>query len=80
MKPPFRLAQRRSSGDVSAALAILHKQAADGELIGIAFTAMYSQRTYFVDVVGEARRSPTFTLGMIGALFDHVVNLTKTAR
>jgi hypothetical protein len=55
----------------------LLKQARSARLIGIAFVAMYQQREFRLSAIGEAKRSPTFTRGMIAALDDYLGNLVK---
>jgi hypothetical protein len=60
------------SSDVIEALEALLKQARAGDLIGIAYTAMYKRRRYVVDTAGECRRNPTFTRGMVRALDDRL--------
>jgi len=70
MKPPFRLVQDTISSDTVKALEQLLTAAKKGQVIGIAFVAMYKQRKYIANAAGEARRSPTFTRGMIAALDD----------
>lgn len=41
-----------------------------GELIGMAFAALYRDRQYTVDTTGEAHTDPTFARGMLCALYD----------
>lgn len=69
-RPPFRLVERQASADTVAALESLLREARSGNLIGMAFIAMYAGREYEANTVGEARRNPTFTRGMIRALDD----------
>lgn len=73
MKRPFSLVTRTISHDTVEALGTLHEQAKRGELIGIAFAAMYSEGGYAVNAAGEAHRSPTFARGMIRALDDELI-------
>jgi hypothetical protein len=70
VKRPFHLVQNGFSGDTVAALEALLKEARAGELIGIAFVAMYRRREYTASATGEARRNPTFTRGMLASLDD----------
>lgn len=70
MKPPFRLVPRRISTDTVHACEQLLEEARRGDVIGIAVAVMRRQRSYSVDVAGECRRNPTFTLGMLRTL-DH---------
>lgn len=72
MKKPFHLLRAEVSRDTLTALDALRDDARKGELIGIAYAAMYKGRTYVVDAAGEAHRSPTFTLGMIEMLASAV--------
>jgi hypothetical protein len=46
-----------------------------GDLIGIAFVALYSGHEYEVEVVGETRLAPTFTRGMLCLLDDQLAAL-----
>jgi hypothetical protein len=50
----------------------LLNQAVSGELIGVAFVAMYGDRQggYIVDTVGEAYSCPTYARGCVQALDD----------
>jgi len=41
-------------------------------VVGIAFAALFKNRSYTVHAAGEARRCPTFTRGMVQALDDHI--------
>ncbi len=68
LTPPFRLIPGHISHETISALEQLLSQARRGELLGIAFCAMYRGRRYIVDTTGEAERNPTFTLGMLRAL------------
>jgi hypothetical protein len=79
MKPPFTLIPDSISHDSVEALKTLLDDAEKGELIGIAFTAMYKKRSYIVNAAGEAHRNPTFALGMTEVLNDYLrdqVNLS----
>lgn len=61
-----------SSNDTIHVLTELLAEAHDGQLIGAVIIAMYGQRKYRFELTGEAERSATYTLGMIGALHAHV--------
>lgn len=74
-KPPFHLVQDGLSSDTLKALEILIKDAADGELIGMAYVAMYRRREYTASATGECRRNPTFARGMISALDDVLADM-----
>jgi hypothetical protein len=67
---PFKLVADGFSGDTVKALEDLLRQARMGEIIGVAFVAMYARREYAASATGEARRNPTFTRGMLAALDD----------
>jgi hypothetical protein len=56
----------------SSAWSRLLEQAKSGEVIGLAFAAMYRRRRYTVSTCGEASRNPTFARGMIAALDDEL--------
>lgn len=75
MKPPFRLVPDQVSKDTIEALQQMLGQAKKGELIGIAFAAMYRHREYIVNTTGEAHRNPTFARGMVAALDDELSNM-----
>lgn len=70
VRPPFRLVESKASEDTIIALEQLLQAAQSGKLIGLAFVAMYAGREYMAVTVGEARRNPTFTRGMLRALDD----------
>lgn len=76
-KPPFVLVDQHISDDTKEALRELLAAAEAGDMIGIAFAAMYRRRRYLVDTAGEASRNPTFARGMVQALNDE---LGKRAR
>lgn len=52
----------------------LLQQAKAGELVGIAFAAMYKRRGYVVSTTGEAHRNPTFALGMLQILSQKIAS------
>lgn len=72
MKRPFQLIQHPTamSVDTVECLRELLTEARQGDLIGLAFCAMYRRRKYLVDTTGEAFRNPTFARGMTAALDD----------
>ena len=70
MKSPFILLNEAVSHETVDCLHIMLRQAKDGELIGIAYAAMFRRRGYIVNTAGEAHRSPTYTRGMLLALDD----------
>lgn len=70
--PPFRLVPDTLSGETVECLEELLTLAKKGEVIGVAFAAVMKGRTYIVNTAGEARRSPTFTRGMVSSLDDEV--------
>lgn len=67
-KPILQLVPKGVSDDTKEALKFLTEDADRGDLIGIAFAAMYRNREYFVSAAGEAYRNPTFALGMVEML------------
>lgn len=77
MKRPFTLVTKTISHDTVEALGTLFEQAKQGDLIGVAFAAMYKEGGYMVDAAGEAHRSPTFARGMIRALDDELIVILK---
>jgi hypothetical protein len=66
--PQLRVAGQFVSHDTIAALESLLARARDGEIIGLAYVALARQKNYVVDTAGEARRDPTFALGMVQIL------------
>lgn len=74
MKPPFVLANGHPPDDVIKALEYLLKEARDGQLIGIAYGAMFRRRHYIVSTAGEGRRNPLFALGVVHVLADELVD------
>lgn len=77
-KPPFYLMPDVISKDVIDTLQELLALARRGHLIGLAFAAMYKDRSYVVNTAGEADRNPTFTRGMLLALDDQLATeITK---
>lgn len=73
MKAPYRLIQDNLSHETVECLEQLLEEARDGQVIGIVFAAMYKRRSYVVDAAGEAHRNPTWSLGMVRALDNHLV-------
>lgn len=43
-----------------------------GDVIGMAFCALRPGGNYFVDMVGQAKRNPTLTRGMVAAMDDEL--------
>lgn len=73
MKTPFVLVPDSLSNDTIECLEAMLDQARRGQIIGVAFVAMLKRRSYIVNTTGEAQRNPTFTLGMLYALQDKLV-------
>ena len=67
---PFTLVKLPPSDDTRKVLEQMVLEADRGELIGIAYVAMYQGRDYYVGYTGECARNPTWTRGMIGDLWD----------
>lgn len=74
MKPPFRFVGTQPSHDTVDMLKEMLHAAKQGEIIGLAFTAMYKQREYVVGYTGECARNPTFARGMVFALLEDLGN------
>lgn len=70
MRKPFRLVPDDLSHDTIEALQTLLDDARNGDIIGVAFCAMYKRRNFIVNTAGEAHRNPVFTRGMIACLND----------
>lgn len=73
------MAQKAPGGaaDTVACLEYLLDEARRGHIIGAAFVAMYRDRVFIHDAVGEARRNPTFTRGMLSSLDDELGLMVK---
>lgn len=69
-RPPFRLATDTLSHDTLEALRELLRLAETGEVVGIAFAAMFKRRQFIADTAGECHRNPVFARGMVAALDD----------
>jgi len=72
---PFRLVHDSLSFDTVECLQELLNLAESGDLIGLAYVAMFKGRTYVVDATGEVRRSPTFARGMVSDLHDELKSI-----
>ncbi len=83
-KVPFTLVESHTSADTVKCLEEMLARAEEGELIGLAFAAMFKFRGFTVNATGEAIRNPTFSRGMANALDDflaaRVVAAKKTLR
>lgn len=66
----YQLVPAQMSEDTVEALEVLLHRARTGQLIGLAYVVMYKGRTYTAGAVGECRRNPTFTRGMVAHLND----------
>jgi hypothetical protein len=73
-KEPFKLVpiEGRVSHDTIKCLRTLLERAERGEVIGVAYAAMYRQREYSVHTCGEMHRNPTFCRGAVAALGDQL--------
>ena len=69
-RPPFKLINEPLSHDTVEALRELLTHAEAGEIVGLAFAAMYRRRQFITDTAGECHRNPVFTRGMVAALDD----------
>jgi hypothetical protein len=73
-QPPFALSDTPISPDLVQTLRNLNSDAASGELIGIAVTAMYREgRGYRTGTSGELYRNPTFAIGTIVVMLGQIV-------
>lgn len=75
--PPFCLVQNTLSHDTIECLTQLLRHAKRGQLLGVAYTALYKGRRCVVDVAGECYRNPTFTRGLVAALDDELSSLVR---
>jgi hypothetical protein len=60
------------SHDTVEALRELLEHAEAGEIVGIAFAAMYQRREFITNSAGECHRNPVFARGMVAALDDEL--------
>lgn len=67
---PYRLVTEAFSRDTVEALRELLAHAEAGEVVGIAFVAMYRRRRFITEMAGECHRNPVFARGMVAALDD----------
>lgn len=79
-RPPFQLVPDTMSQDTVEALGELLTQAETGDVIGVAFVAMYRQRRFITNTAGECRRNPVFARGMIAALDDQLADRIRGDR
>ncbi len=70
MTNPFQLVPDEISRETVQCLTTLLEQAVSGELLGVAYVAMYKGRQYIVNRAGECDRSRTFTRGMVDDLHE----------
>jgi hypothetical protein len=70
--PVISIAKRPICAATVQTLEKMLKAARDGDLIGLAYAAMYSGSDFDIDLVGECERAPTFTLGMLSLLDDRI--------
>lgn len=73
----FTLVPDTISKDTIACLRALLSHAEQGQLIGIAFAAMYKRKKFIVNSAGEAHQSPVFSLGMVDLLKDELKKNTN---
>lgn len=72
MKPVFQLMKTSLSSDTIKCLEILLDNAKQGQVLGIAYAAMLSNREFIVDATGECNRNPIFARGIIASLDDEL--------
>lgn len=63
--------------EVVAAVGEMSREADAGTLVGIAVVLLYTGFRYSIDVVGEARKIPTFTRGALHVLDDELARLIR---
>jgi hypothetical protein len=77
--PSLRVVGPFISQDTINALESLLARARAGEIIGIAYVAIaprsMAPRRYYADTAGEAKRDPTFALGMLQVI-SHIISDT----
>lgn len=77
LAPVLRLVPRRVDADTVEVLRELLDHAEAGEIVGIAFAAMYRQRQFITETAGEARRDPVAARGMVATLSDDLAALLR---
>lgn len=75
MKTPFRPVSDDLPTETVAALTELLTQAKQRRILGMTFAVMYRGGTYIVNATDEARRSPTFSRGMVAELDDELARM-----
>lgn len=75
MKKPFQLVSDDLPTETVAALAELLTQAKQRRILGMAFAVMYRGGTFIVNATDEARKSPTFSRGMVEELGDELARM-----
>jgi hypothetical protein len=70
MKPPFRLVPDTLSTDTIQCLSELLEHAKNGQVIGLAFAAIYKGRRFIVNAAGECHRNPRYTRALVDDLHD----------
>jgi hypothetical protein len=73
----FRLVPDRLSEDTFYNLHQLYEEAKRGGIVGLAYVAMYKNRTFITDTAGECRRNPVFARGLLLELDDELSQRTK---
>jgi hypothetical protein len=64
--------RRFVSEETVQALDELLEKARRGEVVGVAYAAMYRQREYSVRTCGDMHTNPTYCRGAVAALGDHI--------
>lgn len=72
--PLLRLVQNQPSKDMIETLEYLLQEAREGNLIGLAYSALLPGRKFFVDVVGEAHADPVRAIGAAQLLSHEVMS------
>lgn len=78
MRRPFTLVHAHPPHDVIAALEYLLAEARNGQLIGIAYGAMFRRREYVVETAGEAHDNPLFALGVVNILSSELQDQVRS--
>lgn len=77
MKPPFILVPAHTPEELEDALVFMLDETRQGEMIGLAYGAMFRRRKYIVSTAGEARRSPVFALGVVNVLAAELLDRSR---
>lgn len=77
MKPPIRLVPDSLSTDTIECLTELLDHAKNGQVLGLAFTAIYKGRQFIVNAAGECYRNPRYARALVDDLHDELGRMCR---